>query len=144
MTDADGNLRLTLKRRGADGQVRLERTEKSVRFTMPLGRWKKLEPDGRRAMIALASQANAGTRLARVVWLEDTDGCRCEVACDLTGLPCEGSICESFFGIMVRMAVTGLELSLRRLALELGALARPQGRELVKQLLWRRRNERPG
>jgi hypothetical protein len=144
--DERGDLRLVIKRPDADGQVRIERTGESLRLSLSLGSWENVAPDARRAMLALAEEANARTRLARIVWKEEkkeekgssTAGeSRLQIlaACDLSGLPASGEVGEAFLRGMLGMSLAALELSLRRLGLELQALALPEGRELSHWLL---------
>jgi hypothetical protein len=131
--DADQNLRITLKRRGCDGQVRIERTGSRLRYVLPLGRWKELGDASRRAMRELCREANAGTRLVRVAWLASEGEQRCEAQVDLSELPLTPAHphVEMIWREMTRLAVGGLELVLRRLGLELGVLVDPAHHDLV-------------
>ncbi len=86
-------------------------------------------------MLLLARQANSMTRLARIVWTENESSTRCEAVCDLSGLPMSEGVGQIFFKSMLSMAVSGLELALRQLGLELAVLARPEGEEVVKLLI---------
>lgn len=72
--DDDGNLRLTLKARGCDGQVRLCREDQRLRLTMRLGSWSDLDRESETAMLDLARQANDRGRLARIAWIVDGPG----------------------------------------------------------------------
>lgn len=124
--DDAGNLRLVVKRRGCDGQIRVERRTGRLRFVLPLGTWTALSPDSLTAMWDLADEANSRTGLARVAWIEETDRCRCEGQVDLTGLPIpEIHAAErvEFWRSMTALAVDALEIVLRRLGLELDVLA---------------------
>jgi len=133
--DENQHLGLVLKRRGADGQVRIERGEGTLRVVMRLGGWKEVSPQAREAMLLLARQANSRIRLARIVWTENDNHTVCDAVCDLTGLPTSEGVGQDFFKGMLGMAVSGLELALRQLGVELAILARPEGAEVVKLLL---------
>jgi hypothetical protein len=132
--DKEQNLRLTLKRRGCDGQVRVDRAAGRLRFVMPLGRWSDVSRDAERAMRDLACEANARARLVRIVWVADGAARRCDAQVDLSGLPVAHTDArhDQFWQGMTRMAVAGLELALRQLGLELGVLADPRHRDLVE------------
>jgi hypothetical protein len=135
--DRDKNLRLTLKRRGCDGQVRIERGEGRLRFLLPLGHWADLDPVADKAMHSLASAANARSRLVRIAWLADASGRRCEAQVDLSGLPealATKRCRQELWRDMLRLAVEGLELALRQLGLELPLLGDPRYRELAMSL----------
>ena len=132
--DKDQNVRFTLKRRGCDGQVRIERSEGRLRFLLGLGRWKNLGETPAKAMKNLASRLNARSRLVRIAWLEDGETTRCEAQVDLSGLPVDGDAgpqLESVWREMTRLAVGGLELALRQLGLELPLLADPANADVV-------------
>jgi len=88
--DDQGNLRLTLKARGCDGQVRVCRSDQRLRLTMRLGSWSDLNRESETAMLHLARQANDRGRLARIAWIVDGNSRRCEAQVDLTGLPVDG------------------------------------------------------
>ncbi len=64
--DEEENLRLALKRRGCDGQIRVERAAGRLRFTMLLGEWRELDEPVEAAMFSLADEANARSRLVRI------------------------------------------------------------------------------
>jgi hypothetical protein len=134
--DSEDNLRLALKRRGCDGQIRVERQPGRMRFSMLLGEWSKLAEAPERAMLALADEANSRTRLVRIAWIEaEENGRRCEAQVDLSGLPYAEPLDDAAgtaWKETVRMTVDGLELALRRLGLELNALADEKNRELVE------------
>jgi len=124
--DDAGNLRLVVKRRGCDGQIRVERRTGRLRFVLPLGSWPVLSEEAQRAMWPLADEANARTRLARVAWFDEPQRSRCEGQVDLTGLPtpdADSSERVEFWRNMVSLAVDALEVLLRRLGLELDVLA---------------------
>jgi hypothetical protein len=124
--DKDHNVRFTLKRRGCDGQVRIERSEGRLRFQLGLGRWKHLGEAPAKAMRSLASRLNARSRLVRIAWLADGETASCDAQVDLSGLPVEcdaGPHLESVWREMTRLAVGGLQLALRQLGLELPLLA---------------------
>jgi hypothetical protein len=132
--DKDGNLRLTLKRRGCDGQVRLERGPGRLRLTMPFGLWKPLGVARASAMRHLAGLANAHGRLVRIAWHTEGDAQRCEAQVDLSGLVSADADAPGHQCLgrdLLRLAVRGLELALRRLGLELPALAEPRNEELA-------------
>jgi hypothetical protein len=136
--DRDGNLRLTLKRRGCDGQVRLERGPGRLRLTMPLGMWKTPGVALTSAMRHLAGLANAHGRLVRIAWRSDGDAHRCDAQVDLSGLvhPDAQSPSRQRLGRdLLRLGVRGLELALRRLGLELPALADPRNAALAASVV---------
>jgi hypothetical protein len=133
--DREQNLRLTRKRLGCDGQIRLERGDGRLRLCMPLGRWADLVDAVEHAMRSLADEANATSRLVRIAWQREENDRRCEAQVDLTALPVPraGEPCrQRFWRDMLRMSMAGLELALRRLGLELLLLAEPQNRALVE------------
>jgi hypothetical protein len=132
--DKDQNVRFTLKRRGCDGQVRIERAEGRLRYLLGLGRWKKLGETPAKVMKLLASRLNARSRLVRIAWFEDGEATRCEAQVDLSGLPVDLNAdqhVESVWREMSRLAVGGLELALRQLGLELPLLADPGHGDVV-------------
>lgn len=136
--DKEQNLRLTLKRPGCDGQVRIERSPGRLRFALPLGRWTDLEPVAETAMRLVATDVNRRTRLVRIGWIPEAKASRCEAQVDLGGLPAgtNSNACrDALWREMVRMAVGGLELALRQLGLELPVLADPRHRELAEVLV---------
>jgi hypothetical protein len=135
--DAEENLRLTLKRPGCDGQVRIERGEGRLRFLLPLGHWPGLDPLRAKAMRTLAGLVNANVRLARVAWLTGGAACRCEAQVDLSGLPLPGPdshVREVLWARSVGVAVRALELVLRQLGLELPVLADDRHGDLAERL----------
>jgi cell division inhibitor SulA len=138
--DQDQHLRFTLKRRGCDGQVRVERSPGRLRFVLALGRWEELSEASRRAIARLASLFNARSRLVRVAWITEDDSRRCEAQVDLTGLPApiDGDAfaqpAQSLWREMVRLAVGGMELALRQLGLELPLLADPAHADLAEAM----------
>jgi hypothetical protein len=134
--DQEENLRMALKRRGCDGQIRVERATGRLRFTMLLGEWRDLDAETEQAMLALADEANTRSRLVRIAWLEnDENARRCEAQVDLSGLPFDEPLDDAagtMWKEMVRATVDGLELALRRLGLELNGLAEPANRDLAE------------
>lgn len=133
--DEDHNLRLSIRRRGATGQVKLVREEGRVRFTMPLGRWGELPSQNRHAMQKLASLANTRCRLARIVWEATEKVDACQACVDLSGLPNtqhQSRRTESFWREMTSLAMTALDLAVAQLAMELAVLAEDREQELVK------------
>jgi hypothetical protein len=135
--DREQNLRLTLKRRGCDGQVRVERGAGRLRLLLPLGQWQQLEAASEDAMRNLARAANSQSRLLRIAWLPQDSGRRCEAQVDLSGLPGADSLesrRQQLWREMLRRSVAGLELALRQLGLELPMLADPQNREVAELL----------
>jgi hypothetical protein len=132
--DAEDNLRLTLKARGCDGQVYVCRDDQSLRMTMRLGSWSGLGDETEKAMVHLARQANDRGHLARIAWIVDSDARRCEAQIDLTGIPTDGPARRVWPG-MLRMSMHGLGLALRRLGMELEALADPSNRGVAAQLI---------
>ncbi len=135
--DEQGGLRLAITYNGFDGQTRIDCGESQWRLTMSLGSWPSLPPAVEAAMLSLAAEVNAQTRLARVVWLEDGTKRRCETQVDLTGVPWVGES-DPFFEQaarhMLQLALAGLALAARRLGRELAALAEPGNRELAEAL----------
>lgn len=124
--DKDHHVRFTLKRRGCDGQVRIERADGRLRFGLPLGRWKQLSDESVRAMKFQAGRLNAHSRLVRIAWITESEATRCEAQVDLSGVPVEREASphlETVWREMTRLAVAGLELALRQLGLELPVLA---------------------
>ncbi|MBW3598103.1 MAG: hypothetical protein KY475_12595, partial [Planctomycetes bacterium] len=133
--DEDHNLRLSIRRRGATGQVKLVREEGRLRLAMPLGRWGDLPGENRHAMQKLASLANARCRLARITWEHEEKIDACEARVDLSGLPYtpeQSRRMESFWRETTRLAMTALDLAVSQLAQELGVLAEDKEQELVK------------
>jgi hypothetical protein len=129
--DSDKNLRLTLKRRGCDGQVRVERGDGRLRLILPLGAWPELNELSRVAMRGLLGIANARSRLVRLAWLPEGAGRCCEAQVDLSGLP-NGDGCDGLWRATLPLAVGALELALRQLGLELPLLADPNNHELAE------------
>lgn len=132
--DDDGNLRLTLKARGCDGQVRVCRDDQRLRMTMRLGSWGNLDVEREQAMLRLARQANDRGRLARIAWIVEGNSRRCDAQVDLTGLPIGGPA-ERIWSDMLCMSMHGLGLALRRLGMELDALADPKNGAVAAQLI---------
>jgi hypothetical protein len=170
--DEEGNLRLTLKRFGFDGQIRIVRRRGLLRFCMPLGSWVDLDPPVEAAMTRLANEANTGCRLTRIAWLRQGNTQSCEAQVDLSGLPLSvncppggedcppggevcppggedcppgGEVCppvgeiqgpsvRSMWRGTIQMALHSLDLTLRRLALELPLLAETSHRSLAQLL----------
>jgi hypothetical protein len=133
--DEDHNLRLSIRRRGATGQVKLVREEGRLRLTMPLGRWGDLPPESRHAMQKLASLANTRCRLARIVWESTEKIDACEARVDLSGLPYtahQSRRMESFWREMINLSMTALDLAVAQLAMELAVLAEDKEQELVR------------
>jgi hypothetical protein len=127
-TDKEQNLRLTLKRHGCDGQVRVERRPGRLRFVLPLGNWDRLEPPVEAALRRLTGLANDRLRLVRLAWRVKDDNHCCEAQVDLSGLPLPDDhhpSRERFWQQLVSRAVLGLHLALRQLGLELAVLADP-------------------
>jgi hypothetical protein len=124
--DGEGNLRLTLKRRGCDGQILVERREEGrLRICMPLGRWKILSRTSEAAALLLAGEANARGRLVRVAWMTEGALTRCEAQVDLSGLPWSEFPDRPTMAMWkgtIRMSMLALKLTLLRLGLELPLL----------------------
>lgn len=142
--DDAGNLRLVVKRRSCDGQIRVERRTGRLRFVLPLGTWTTLSPDSLAAMWDLADEANSRTGLARVAWIEEAERRRCEGQVDLTGLPIpdvDAPERVEFWRSMTALAVDGLEIVLRRLGLELDVLAEDR-QHAVRELMHTARRSR--
>lgn len=122
--DKDGNLRLTLKRPGCDGGVRIERSEDRVCMSLALGSWPQLAPASEKAMRLVAEFVNAHTRLARIALFREGEARRFEAQVDLTGMPvCDDAAHERLWQLMMPLGVKALDLSLRQLGLELSLLA---------------------
>ena len=135
--DDGGNLRLVVKRRACDGQIRVERRTGRLRFVLPLGTWNELSAESSAAMCELADEANSRTRLARVAWIEERPRCRCEGQVDLTGLPIPWADAPErveFWRSLVGLAVDGLDVLQQRLGLELDVLADDR-RHAVRELM---------
>jgi hypothetical protein len=140
--DKEQHLRFTLKRRGCDGQVRVECGEGRLRFVLPLGRWKHLKPEAGGAMRRLAGDVNRH-RLVRIAWIADVEATRCEAQVDLSGLPVrpEGDAhADTMWSAMTRLAVGAMELALRQLGLELALLAEPAQLDLTAAVFERASN----
>src|SRR5262249_46800134 len=113
----------------------IERAADRLRLTLPLGTWSALAPAAQTAMRALAGEANACSRLVRIAWQAEGNACRCTAQVDLTGLPVPGASDPArrrLWRDMLRLGMAGLDLALRRLALELGVLAETQNGALVE------------
>lgn len=124
--DQAGNIRLTIPRPSCDGQACIECRSDGLRISMTLGVWRHLAPGVEAAMVRLAEEANARTRLVRIVWLSTGDERRCVAQVDLTGLPTPFDRTAALHAVwrgMTEMALAGLELTLRRLGRELAILA---------------------
>lgn len=137
--DEEQNLRLSIRRRGATGQVKLVREEGRLRLSMPLGRWGDLPNENRHAMQKLASLANARCRLARITWESQDRVDACEARVDLSGLPSvhrQSRRMESYWREMPQLAMEALDLAVRQLAMELAVLAEDKDQELVKRAPW--------
>jgi hypothetical protein len=135
--DEQQNLRLSLRCRGCDGQVRIVRAAGRLRLTLDLGTWERLDPIAERAMLRLAAEANDRGRLARIAWHIEGDKRRCEAQVDLSGLPMANNAnraIDALWADMLRLAVGGLELAMRRLALELEVLADLRHAELAARI----------
>jgi hypothetical protein len=131
--DRDQHLRLTLKRPGCDGQVRIERGEGRLRFLLPLGQLCGLSETATQALDELARLANASYRLVRIVMQAADTQRRYEARVDLSGLPFAlESSGETLWREMVSRSVRGLELALRQLGLELPLLAEPVHHDLAQ------------
>ena len=129
-------MRCTLKRHGCDGQIRVNRREGGLRFTMPLGQSRNL--DSIAAMTKLCTEANARCKLARIARVEDEEPVRFEAQVDLSGLPWHEEPDRPTLALwqgMIRMTALSLELALRRLGLELPLLAKAQHPELFQWIL---------
>jgi hypothetical protein len=141
IADKQGNLRWTVRCEGCDGQARIDCGTDRLRLTMPLGQWAELSPAGKRAIRLLAAEANDRTRLERIACApHGKSGLRVEAQVDLTGLPGGNDFhraAEALWREMIRLAADALELALRRLGLELPALADPQCGDLAELLLRR-------
>lgn len=132
--DEEKNLRLTLKCRGSDGQVKIRRDDNRLRLTMRLGQWNGLSPMAEQAMINLAREANSRGRFTRIVWNSSNGQSACEAQVDLSGLP-TGLSRDAFWQGVLRAAVLGLGLVLRRLGFELDVLANPKNQDLAERLM---------
>ena len=135
VSDDQNHLRMTLKRHGCPGQVRVIRESGCLRLVMPLGQWEKLVPAARKSLLCPAHDENSMNRLARIVWQGKGSRWAIEAQVDLTGLPVENDLAESFFRDMLEMAVASLDLVLRQMGLEGSVLARPENRKLANQVL---------
>jgi len=136
-TDEAGNLRLGIAYAGFDGQMRIECGPQRLRMALALGAWTHLAPAIESAMLELATEANARTRLVRTVWLEGGPRRRCEAQVDLTGVPWvadEQSCFEPAARHMIQMGLAGLALTAQRLGRELAVLADPANRDLAEAL----------
>jgi hypothetical protein len=137
--DRDGNLRVTLKRRGLDGQIRVERSDQGrLRIRLPLGSWKNLSASSETAALQLAGEANGRGRLARVAWITEGDMTRCEAQTDLSGLPwCDhpDRPTLAMWQGTIRMAMLALKLTLLRLGLELPLLCEAEHASVKEWML---------
>ena len=135
VSDDQNHLRMTLKRQGCPGQVRIVRESGCLRLVMPLGQWEELVPEARKSLLCLAHHENSMNRLARIAWKGKGSRCAIEAQVDLTGLPAGNDLAESFFKNMLQMAVASLDLVLRQMGLEVSVLAKPENRKLANQVL---------
>lgn len=136
--DAEGSLRSVLKRKGCDGQVRIERRRGRLRCTMRIGSWSGLTDRQSEAMRRLVREVNHRTRMVRVAWLAEEETQRCEGQIDLTGFPfADESEREGGEGwpALLQGALDGLQLALCRLGVELDVLADPRNRDVVEAYL---------
>ena len=136
-TDEQENLRLTLKNRGCDGQIRLQRAPGRLRLTMQVGTWDALDETQEQAMLKLARCHNNRVRLVRIAWETEGSSRRCTAQIDLSGLPCHPDLAW-FWSSILRMAIGGLELTLHQMGKELNVLADPRQEHLVAWLIGRR------
>lgn len=139
--DEEENVRLTLKCRGNDGQVQIRRDRSRLRLIMRLGQWNDLSSPARQAMIRLAGEANSRGRLVRLAWIDSDNQSRCEAQVDLSGIPA-GEGRNAFWSDVLSASVRGLQLTLRRLGLELGVLADPKNQQVVDRLLAKQKPRR--
>jgi hypothetical protein len=133
--DRDGNIRLTIHRPACDGQVCFQCRPDRLQIVMTLGTWQQLAPSVEAAMLRLADEANARTRLVRIAWLVSDDKRRCVAQVDLTGLPGfdeQNAANHAMWRGMIEMGLAGLELVLRRLGRELSILAQGAYAELAR------------
>ncbi len=133
--DQDGNIHLTIRRPACDGQVCFQCRPDRLQIAMTLGTWQQLAPSAEAAMLRLADEANARTRLVRVAWLSADDKRRCVAQVDLTGLPGfdeQSAANHAMWRGMVEMGLAGLDLVLRRLGRELSILAHGAYVELAR------------
>jgi hypothetical protein len=133
--DKDGDIHLAIRRPACDGQLCFQCRPDRVQIAMTLGTWQHLAPSAEAAMLRLAAEANARTRLVRIAWLASDDKRRCVAQVDLTGLPGfdeENAANHAMWRGMVEMGLAGLELVLRRLGRELAILAHVSYAELAR------------
>lgn len=138
--DQEGNLRITIRASGRDGQVHVVCREGHFRFVLPLGTWPQLGPATEGAM-RLAHQANNHLRLARISWRSSEANCSCEAQVDLTGLGSPHDADSSDDGVMrdmVQLAVDALGLAMRQLKHELEILADPRQEDLAEMVFFDR------
>ncbi len=132
--DDEQNLRLTLKSRGAVGQVMIRRTDGRLQLDMPLGQWTGLDALRTDAMLQIARRQNHSMRLVRITWDAVDCSSRCCAQVDLSGLPLEAEY-TSLWSDMLRMAITGLELALHQLGKELDVLADARHAHIARWLV---------
>lgn len=135
--DAEGSLRTVLKRKGCDGQVRIERRRGRLRFEMRLGAWCDVRERARAAMWSLVEQVNSHTRLVRVVWTAVDDAVHVAAQVDLTGLPTpegDSGVGSALWPMVLHAALDGLQLVLCRLGVELEVLADPRNDAVVEAM----------
>jgi hypothetical protein len=133
--DERGNLRMAIAHGGFDGQMRIECGPERLRMSMALGCWSELPPLVESALLQLAAEANARIRLARIVWREDGPQRWCAAQVDMTGAPWldEGNPgFEPTARHVLQMALSGMELCVRRLGRELAVMADPAHRDLAE------------
>ncbi len=138
--DDKGDLRLTLNRQRRDGAVRLQRSADRVRLALVLCPPVELEGAASRAVRDLAEEFNNRTSLVRIAARRDEDHkMSYEAQVDLTGLPFPSAtpsrLVNQLWKEMLAAAVSGLDLALWQLALELPLLANPAHGELVEILV---------
>ncbi|NOX56210.1 MAG: hypothetical protein GXP27_17560 [Planctomycetes bacterium] len=166
---SDSEVRLVLKRKGWDGDVRFCAGEGRLRAVMSLGFWPQLSRVSRHAMIALAMEANDRCRLCRIAIPPEAnvDGqnqggdhseeygrgatrrrehtLALEAQFDLTGLPpitADQPVRSAFGRELLTAIVDAFRLNLCRLAVELDVLAHNQ--ELAGSILRHEGAEKPG
>ena len=132
--DEQEKLRLTLKNRGCDGDVRVRRATGQLRLTMRIGQWSNLDAMREQAMLQLARRHNDRVRLVRIAWDVEGSARRCDAQVDLSGLPCDPEY-TWFWSSVLRMAIGGLELTLHQMGKELDVLAAPQHERIATWLI---------
>jgi hypothetical protein len=135
--DDERNIRLSLRGRGCDGQVRVTRQPGRFRLSLELGAWPRLDPIAENAMLSLAGQANDGMRLGRIAWRAAGDRRRAAAEVDLSGLPVDATGDAARVALwrdLLRLAVGSLDLAQRRLGMELDVLADPRHAAIALEL----------